>query len=159
MLPPEQAAELLPWYMQWSRDLAGEMHQRRLVRDKARRADTLPTSYRPCDCTADWRCEPHDACFIHDSCFCPGSSSFPPVKPPRSQLSSNHSESLRFGSAGDRRLIASYCLALPRVLLPRIIVSTYTIFQDSLLFSGYRLVTGLILGPFPSAYIRWLWVA
>src|SRR5712671_5842216 len=26
MLPPEQAAELLPWYMQWSRDLAGEMH-------------------------------------------------------------------------------------------------------------------------------------
>src|SRR5712671_2011513 len=30
MLPPEQAAELLPWYMQWSRDLAGEMHRRRL---------------------------------------------------------------------------------------------------------------------------------
>ena len=29
MLPPEQAVELLPWYMQWSRDLAGEMHQRR----------------------------------------------------------------------------------------------------------------------------------
>src|SRR6266851_5157532 len=28
MLPPEQAAELLPWYMQWSRDLAGEMHRR-----------------------------------------------------------------------------------------------------------------------------------
>src|SRR6266853_3249825 len=38
LLPPEQAAELLPWYMQWSRDLASEMHQRRLVRDKARRA-------------------------------------------------------------------------------------------------------------------------
>src|SRR6266853_5619624 len=30
LLPPEQAAELLPWYMQWSRDLAAEMHQRRL---------------------------------------------------------------------------------------------------------------------------------
>src|SRR5216684_9339153 len=84
MLLPEQAAELLPWYMQWSRDLAGEMHRRHLVGDKARRADTLPSSYRPCDCTADWRCEPHDACFIHNSCFCPGSSSFPPVKPPRS---------------------------------------------------------------------------
>ncbi len=84
LLPPEHAAELLPWYMQWSRDLAGEMHRRRLVRDKARRADTLPISSRPCDCSADWRCEPHDACFIHDSCFCPGSGSFPPVKPPRS---------------------------------------------------------------------------
>ncbi len=84
MLPPEQAAELLPWYMQWSRDLAAEMHQRRLVQDKARRTLTLPISYRPCDCTTEWRCEPHDACFIHDSCFCPGSGSFPPVKPPRS---------------------------------------------------------------------------
>src|SRR5216683_6983618 len=84
MLPPEQAAELLPWYMQWSRDLAAEMHLRRLVGDKARRTNTLPISYRPCDCSADWRCEPHDACFIHDSCFCPGSGSFPPVKPPRS---------------------------------------------------------------------------
>ena len=31
MLPPEQAAELLPWYMQWSRDLAAEMHQRHVV--------------------------------------------------------------------------------------------------------------------------------
>src|SRR5216683_2213948 len=76
LLPPEQAAELLPWYMQWSRDLAGEMHRRRLVRDKARRADTLPSSYHPCDCTTDWRCEPHETCFIHDSCFCPGSGSF-----------------------------------------------------------------------------------
>src|SRR5216683_4845745 len=84
VLPPEQAAELLPWYMLWSRDLAAEMHQRRLVRNEARRTHTLPISYRPCDCTAEWRCEPHDACFIHDSCFCPGSGSFPPVKPPRS---------------------------------------------------------------------------
>src|SRR6266851_9935878 len=42
ILPPEQVAELLPWYMQWSRDLAAEMHQRRLVRDKARRTVTLP---------------------------------------------------------------------------------------------------------------------
>src|SRR6266853_1383320 len=84
MLPPEQAAKLLPWYMQWSRDLAAEMHQRRLAKDKAHRTVTLPISYRPCDCVAEWRCEPHDACFIHDLCFCPGSGSFPPVKPPRS---------------------------------------------------------------------------
>src|SRR6266851_601196 len=84
MLPPEQAAKLLPWYMQWSRDLAAEMHQRRLVGNEARRTVTLPISYRPCDCTAEWRCEPHDACFIHDSCFCPSSGFFPPVKPPHS---------------------------------------------------------------------------
>ncbi len=84
VLPPEQVAELLPWYMQWSRDLAAEMHQRRLVRNEARRTVTLPISHRPCDCATEWRCEPHDACFIHDSCFCPGSGSFPPVKPPRS---------------------------------------------------------------------------
>ena len=83
MLPPEQAAELLPWYMQWSQDLAAEMHKRRLVQNEARRSSTLPSSYRPCDCAAEWCCEPHDACFIHDSCFCPGSGSFPPVKPPR----------------------------------------------------------------------------
>src|SRR5712671_3737253 len=52
MLPPEQAAELLLWYMQWSRDLAAEMHRRHLVWDKARRTDSLPISYRPCDCAA-----------------------------------------------------------------------------------------------------------
>src|SRR5712672_2244715 len=84
LLLPEQAAELLPWYMQWSRDLAAEMHLRRLVRNEARRTVTLPSAYRPCDCATEWRCEPHGACFIHDSCFCPGSGSFPPVKPPRS---------------------------------------------------------------------------
>ena len=84
MLLPKQAAELLPWYMQWSRDLAAEMHQRRLVRNEAHRTSSLPISYRPCDCTSDWRCKPHDACFIHESCFYPGSGSFPPVKPPRS---------------------------------------------------------------------------
>src|SRR5712671_6311169 len=84
VLPPEQAAELLLWYMQWSRDLAAEMHQRRLVRNEACRTVTFPSSYRPCDCATEWRCEPHDACFIHDSCFCPGSGSFPPVKPPLS---------------------------------------------------------------------------
>src|SRR6266851_10400375 len=82
LLPPEQAAELLPWYMQWSRDLVAEMHRRRLVRNEACRTVTSPISCRPCDCTSEWRCEPHDACFIHDSCFCPGSGSFPPVKPP-----------------------------------------------------------------------------
>src|SRR5216683_4861228 len=84
LLPPEQAAELLLWYMQWSRDLAAEMHQRCLVRNEARRTVISPISHRPCDCVAEWRCEPHNACFIHDSCFCPGSGSFPPVKPPRS---------------------------------------------------------------------------
>src|SRR5216683_2289485 len=84
LLPPEQAAELLPWYMQWSRDLAAEMHQRRLVRNEAHRTVTFPISHRPCDCATEWRCEPYGACFIHDSCFCPGSGSFPPVKPPRS---------------------------------------------------------------------------
>src|SRR6266851_368483 len=33
------------------------------------------------------------------------------------KLSSNHSQSLRFGSAGDRSRIASYCLVSPRVCL------------------------------------------
>src|SRR5216683_224748 len=84
LLPPEQVAELLPWYMQWSWDLAAEMHLRCLVRNDARRTHTLPISSAPCDCASDWRCEPHGACFIHDSCFCPGSGSFPPVKPPHS---------------------------------------------------------------------------
>src|SRR5712671_2356679 len=82
MLLPEQAAKLLPWYMQWSRDLAAEMHQRCLIWNEARCTLPPPISYRPCDCAPEWRCEPHDACFIHDSCFCPGSGSFPPVKPP-----------------------------------------------------------------------------
>ena len=36
-----------------------------------------------CSCGLEWRCVPHDACFIHDSCFCEGSGSFPPIKPPR----------------------------------------------------------------------------
>ncbi len=81
MLPPKQAAELLPWYMQWSRDLAAEMHCRCLVRNKAHHTDPPPLS-RECGCDSEWWCEPHDACFIHDSCFCPSSGSFPPVKPP-----------------------------------------------------------------------------
>ncbi len=34
-----------------------------------------------CSCSLEWRCIPHDVCFIHDSCFCEGSGSFPPVKP------------------------------------------------------------------------------
>src|SRR5216683_7202229 len=84
MLPPKCADELLLWYMQWSRDLAAEMHRRRLVQNKARRTIPPPISYHPCDCASEWRCEPHDACFIHDLCFCPGSGSFPPVKPPHS---------------------------------------------------------------------------
>src|SRR6266853_5126751 len=84
VLPPEQAAELLPWYMQWSWDLVAEMHRRRLVWNEAHHTVPPSISYRLCDCTSEWRCEPHDACFIHDSCFCPSSGSFPPVKPPRS---------------------------------------------------------------------------
>src|SRR6266851_6402355 len=84
---------------------------------------------------------------------------FPQLSPHVLKVSSNHSQSLRFGSAGDRRLISSYCLVSPRVPLPRIIVSTYTIFWDRLLFYGYRLVYRPYLGPFSFAYIRWLWVA
>src|SRR5216683_2902068 len=76
MLPPEYMPKLLPWYMQWSRDLADEMHRRRLVRNEAHCTELSPSAYRPCDCTSEWQCKPHDACFIHDSCFCPGSSSF-----------------------------------------------------------------------------------
>src|SRR6266851_2961718 len=82
LLLPKHAAELLPWYMQWSRDLADEMHRRRLVQNKARCANTSPDSYHKCGCTSEWQCEPHDTCFIHDSCFCPSSGSFPSVKPP-----------------------------------------------------------------------------
>src|SRR6266851_2784429 len=78
---------------------------------------------------------------------------FPQLSLHARKLSSNHSQSLRFGSAGDRPLISSYCPVLPRVLLPRIIVSTYTIFWDRLLFSGYRLVYRPYLGPFSFAYI------
>src|SRR6266851_4241333 len=77
VLPPKQVAELLPWYMQWSRDLADEMHRRHLVRDKAHHTDSFSSSYHNCGCTSEWQCEPYDACFIHDSCFCPGSGSFP----------------------------------------------------------------------------------
>ncbi len=72
VLPPKQAAELLPWYMQWSRDLAAEMHRRCLIRNKACCNVPSPLS---CDCSCDpeWQYEPHNTCFIHDSCFCPGS--------------------------------------------------------------------------------------
>ncbi len=82
VLPPEHAAELLPWYMQWSHDLAAKMHRRHLVWNEACCTNSSPISYHKCSCTSEWQCEPHDACFIHDSCFCPSSSSFPPVKPP-----------------------------------------------------------------------------
>src|SRR6266851_6660599 len=73
---------------------------------------------------------------------------FPQLSPHVRRLSSNHSQSLRFGSAGDRSLISSYCLVAPRVLLPRIIVSTYTIVL------GHAIVLRLLshyrpyLGPF-----------
>ncbi len=42
---------------------------------------------------------------------------FPQLSPHVRKLSSNHSQSLRFGSAGDRSRIASYCLVSPRVCL------------------------------------------
>ncbi len=35
VLLPEQASKLLPWYMQWSHDLAAEMHRRHLIWNKA----------------------------------------------------------------------------------------------------------------------------
>ncbi len=88
LLPSEQVAQLLPWYMQWSHDLAAKMHQRCLVQNEARRTAT-PSLSHDCFCDSKWRCEPHNTCFIYDSCFCPSSGSFPPVKPPRMLLSSN----------------------------------------------------------------------
>ena len=45
-------------------------------------ADELPASGGRCDCAFEWRCLPHDMCFVHDSCLCDGSGSYPPVKPP-----------------------------------------------------------------------------
>ncbi len=53
MLLPEQAAELLLWYMQWSCDLASEMHHRRLVQNKAHHTDPPPSSYHECSCTSE----------------------------------------------------------------------------------------------------------
>src|SRR6266851_1052203 len=75
------------------------------------------------------------------------------------KLSSNHSQSLRFGSAGDRSLISSYCLALPRVLLPRIIVSTYTIVLGLLIVLWLLLLDWPYLGPFSFRLHTRLWVA
>jgi len=46
-------------------------------------ADELLYDPDRCSCGLEWRCIPHDACFIHDSCLCEGSGSFPPVKPQR----------------------------------------------------------------------------
>ena len=44
-------------------------------------ADELLYDPDCCSCGLEWRCIPHDACFIHDSCLCKGSGSFPPCKP------------------------------------------------------------------------------
>src|SRR6266851_287844 len=44
-------------------------------------ADELLYDPDCCSCGLEWRCIPHDVCFIYDSCFCEGSGSFPPVKP------------------------------------------------------------------------------
>ncbi len=46
-------------------------------------ADELLYDPDCCSCGLEWRCIPHDACFIHDSCLCEGSGSFPPIKPQR----------------------------------------------------------------------------
>ncbi len=86
MLPPEQAAQLLPWYMRWSNELAVKMHCRHLVQNEACHNVPAPSSH-DCSCDSEWWCEPHNACFIHHSCFCPGFGSFPPVKPPHILLS------------------------------------------------------------------------
>src|SRR6266851_6892474 len=77
---PEQVAQLLPWYMQWSCDLAAKMHCRHLVRNEAC-CISSPSLSCECSCDSEWWCEPHNACFIHNSCFCPSSGAFPPVKP------------------------------------------------------------------------------
>ncbi len=81
MLPPKQVAELLPWYMQWSHDLAAKMHHRHLIQNQACRTVT-PSSSHDCSCNLEWWCELHNACFIHNSYFCPGSGAFSLVKPP-----------------------------------------------------------------------------
>src|SRR6266851_307883 len=91
VLLPQHVDELLPWYMKWSRDLAAEIHCRRLVWNQA--CCTVPplSLSHNCSCDSEWWYEPYNVCFIHDSCFCPSSSTFPPVKPPHTSLSSNHS--------------------------------------------------------------------
>ncbi len=81
LLPPQQVDKLLPWYMQWSHDLAAEMHCRCLVWNKAHHTGTNSLSHE-CFCDLEWWCKLHNTCFIHNSCFCPGSGAFPPVKPP-----------------------------------------------------------------------------
>src|SRR6266851_5759936 len=85
VLPPEHADELLPWYCCWSNELATKMHQRHLVWNEQRYTVCLSFSH-DCTCDSEWHCEPHNTCFIYDLCFCPSSSSFLPVKPPRTSL-------------------------------------------------------------------------
>jgi len=86
LLLPEHTFKLLLWYMQWSRDLAAEMHHRHLVQNEAH--SNVPSILsHDCTCDSEWWCEPHNACFIHNSCFCPSSGSFPLVKPLHTSLS------------------------------------------------------------------------
>ncbi len=84
LLLPEHTVKLLPWYRHWLNKLAAEMCLRCLQRKAP--APVCPLSLSPCTCDSEWHCEPHNLCFIHDSCFCPGSGSFPPVKPPHTSL-------------------------------------------------------------------------
>ncbi len=67
--------------MQWSCDLAAEMHRRCLVWNQACRT-TSPSLSHDCSCDSEWQCELHNACFIHNSCFCPSSSAFPQLSLP-----------------------------------------------------------------------------
>ncbi len=77
-----------------------------------------PLTVAPCTCDPKWRCEPHGACFIHDSCFCPGSGSFPPVKPSCMWLvlivSAHRCSALLFSVVQPPVLfVPAYCLATP----------------------------------------------
>src|SRR5712671_4839923 len=67
--------------MQWSRDLAAEMHQRRLVRNEARRTVTFPSSYCPCDCATEWRCKPMTPALSMTHASTPAPVPFPQLSP------------------------------------------------------------------------------
>jgi hypothetical protein len=66
-----------------SASMGMECHSEERVMSPPGHADKLPALGGRCNCAFEWRCLPHDMCFIHDSCLCNGSGSYPPVKPPR----------------------------------------------------------------------------
>ena len=84
MLLPQHVDKLLPWYHHWSNKLPTELRLKRFHKEPTL---IYPLSLALCTCDSEWRCEPHNTCFIHDSCFCLSSGSFPPVRPPRASLS------------------------------------------------------------------------